>query len=277
MSNRHLLRLYCLLLSLFTPLSHADLLVSPIRVLLDERNRTAEITLLNTSSVKRSYRLNWVDKRQQVAGDYIDVDKDDPGFSSASKAIRFSPRQVTILPGERQRVRLKMHRRSTMEQGEYHTHLLFKQLASSISPPKSSKQAQAEGMQLTLQSNISIAIPVVLRLGREGSVSSKITDLSFEKMAGEKSQLMLNVELNRTGEYSTLGTVRVSLEQKDRKPEQIGILKNVALYTEVNRRTVAVPLRVQHIPPGAKIRVSYTGDEEFSGRVWDRASFRYNP
>ncbi|MFW8120996.1 hypothetical protein, partial [Klebsiella pneumoniae] len=55
----------------FIFLSHnalADLLISPTRISFDERQRTAKVTVINTS---KEYRVIWSEKQSTATGGYI--------------------------------------------------------------------------------------------------------------------------------------------------------------------------------------------------------------
>ena len=80
-------------LLLSSHLSYANLLIKPFRAVLDEDTRTAEITLLNSSTEVKTYNIQWEEKLQTTNGGYTDVSEN---ALSASKFIRHSPRQVTI-------------------------------------------------------------------------------------------------------------------------------------------------------------------------------------
>ena len=80
------------------------MLISPTRVMVDQENRSATMTLRNSSSGSRTYRLSWEDKRATEEGSYTEVPEGE-AWPSAQELIRFSPRQITVGPGENQTVR----------------------------------------------------------------------------------------------------------------------------------------------------------------------------
>jgi len=87
--------------------SHANMLISPTRVYLDADNRSATLTLKNTSEGPRTYKLLWEEKRATEKGGYTDVSEGEE-WPSASNLVRFSPRQITVGAGENQSVQVFM-------------------------------------------------------------------------------------------------------------------------------------------------------------------------
>lgn len=277
--HRHL-TLGLLFMALSASSAMADLLVSPIRVVLDERQRSAEVMLINITDIERSYQLVWQQTRQTEQGGYISVDPEAEGLFPASSAIRFSPRQVTIPPQGRQRVRLRLDGNASMEAGEYRSHLLFRQLTPNKPTLHNTPQGQHpnQQLQLQLQANVSVAIPVIVRMGRGSEVSSLITamDIQSKTVEGIPRTVMV-LDLSHQGKLSSYGTVTVHLKD-DRQPErQVGIMKNVALFRELEQRHLTIPLTIDALPNGATIRINYSGDDEFKGLLWDEALFRYTP
>ncbi len=58
--------------------------------------------------------------------------------------------------------------------------------------------------------------------------------------------------------------------------QKIGELNNIALFTEVDKRKVKIPLWVDSIPNNAIIQVMYQGEDEYEGRTLGQAAFRYS-
>ena len=108
----------------------ANLLINPTRVSLAHGERSTEITLINTSQVTNTYRMEWVEKQAKQGGGYDDLtDEQAARFPTSSQMIRFSPRQVTLAPNERQTVRIAVRRPSDLAEGEYHTNVVMSVLA----------------------------------------------------------------------------------------------------------------------------------------------------
>src|SRR5690606_11291769 len=77
-----------MLLVLSSSLSRADLLISPLRVVLDDKTQTATLTLRNTSKGARTYRLGWVEQTMDEMGIYRRLEEGQENPLSASGMIR---------------------------------------------------------------------------------------------------------------------------------------------------------------------------------------------
>lgn len=251
----------------------ADLLISPTRVVMSEESRSAEVTLRNTSDGPRTYRLRWVEQKMKENGAYDRVETEE-NPSSAAAMIRFSPRQITVGPGENQAVRLSFRPPSELEEGEYRSHLLF-EILPDVSEPTSTMDIETgmEGIEAELNMMMSFSIPVTIRK----QVSPPEVSISnVEAIPAEAgSPMRLAVTLERKGEGSSFGAVVVEY-QKDANSEVklLGRRQNVAIFPELDSRHLVIPLRENGIPSGAWVRVAYEGRAEFDGRVWAEKVFQ---
>ena len=261
------------MISLASP-AQADLLISPLRVVMDDGNRNATLTLRNTSSGARTYRLGWVEQRMDEAGIYHPVEPSTPGHPGASDMIRFSPRQITVGPGENQTVRLSYRPPAGLAAGEYRSHLLF-QVLPDVSEPSGTFEVDggADGISMQLFMQMSFSLPVIVRQAVSAPALS-IADVAVQP-AEQGKPMGLGVTLRRTGDSSSFGRIVVEAQVDERSPvELIGVLNDIAVFTEAVERRVTVPLRDTTIPSGAWIRVAYEGTQEYQGRVWDERIFQ---
>ncbi|NQY75279.1 MAG: hypothetical protein HRT90_11070, partial [Candidatus Margulisbacteria bacterium] len=105
--------------------STGGLVVTPTRIVFEDRDRIKEVYLINQDTQTMRYRINFINLSMQEDGSYQKVSKDgveEQGIYPVGPHIRYSPRQVTLGPGEQQIVRL-MARRYGMKTGEYRSHL----------------------------------------------------------------------------------------------------------------------------------------------------------
>lgn len=258
------------LLSSFT---HADMMISPTRVFLDEDNRSATMTLRNNSNGPRTYRLKWEDKRAIVRGGYTNIEEGEE-WPSAKELVRFSPRQITVGAGENQTVRFSFRPPADLPNGEYRSHLLLQVIPDISEPTSTINRAgpnDSVGVQIFMQ--MSFSIPVVAKynvMGAEVSLQeAKI--VSVEK--GER--LGLEVVFGRTGDASSFGNVLVELQQNSESPvEEIGRYKELSIYPELDWRKIVIPLSKKEIPKGAVVRVAYEGSKESDGKLWAEKVFQ---
>lgn len=257
--------------------ARADMLISPTRAALDtENNRQVELVLRNTSNGSRTYRLGLEDKRVIDAKGTYKAVEDGEDFPSAAGMIRFSPRQITVGPGENQTVRLSLRPPANLEPGEYRSHLRLQVVAQESEPSGVMEMGDPdrEGVAFKLFMQMSFSIPVVVRHQIEVP-DVAISNIKVVPAAGDDRRISLDVELTRTGEASSYGEVVVEMQKDRNSPvEMIGRKKGVYLFHETGRKIVNVPLRDQRIPPKSYIRVAYEGIEEYKGRLWDERIFQ---
>jgi hypothetical protein len=141
----------------------ADLLISPLRVVFEARTRSVTVVVTNQSQETKTYRLEWAEKRAKPDGQYEDVPEPDPTMPVSSKLVQFSPRQVTLAPGESQQVRVALRAPADLPAGEYRSHLSF----VSIGQPQrqASRRQQQGGAGIEVFLNLGFAIPVIVRHG----------------------------------------------------------------------------------------------------------------
>lgn len=249
----------------------ADLLISPLRVVLEGRTRSVTVVLTNQSQETKTYRLEWSEKRAKSDGQYEDVREPDPTMPVSSKMVQFSPRQVTLAPGEQQQVRVALRAPADLPPGEYRSHLSF----ISIGQPQrqASRRPQQGGAGIEVFLNLGFAIPVIVRHGTAAEpAAAQLAGAQFR--LDELNRVNLIVDIARRGAFSPYGRLRVFLREQDGAPErQIGMLNNVAMFPEVETRRNAVVLTENAIDRGI-IRVVYEGADEYAGRTWFDQSFR---
>lgn len=252
-------------------IAQASLLVSPTRIAFEGRDRSHEIVLINTSSEIRTYRLKWVDKVAVSTGGYKDLTAQEAmTYPMASRMLRYSPKQVTLKPKERQVVKLGLRRPKGLADGEYRSHLKFEAL-----PPKKVKKQTGE-MSISLDVLLSYSMPVIVRQG-EVSHEVKLTSktLAFDKASGK---MQLSVALNRSGQYSTSGNLVAYWLDGDNSEKVVARLNNVNIYPEVSQTTqVMIWIKPDFRPASGRLRIVYEGKQEFNGQTFAEREFDVTP
>lgn len=270
---------------------NATLLIMPIHLILTERDRTGNITLFNTSGKESVFRIGWRYQKQLESGAYEVADTPFDTAHDLSKMAIFSPRQVTLLPGQKQRIRVSIRRPPDLADGEYRAHLALVRVgdenpggepepeegaeSSQNAPVKKTPQAEAK-IRVGLKMNVSYSLPVVLRQGVYNTTAS-IETASLLPPApsapqGRDSMARLNVVLSRTGDYSTFGKILVFWTAPGQPEKQIGITNNVNILPEITRRSVDVYLTESTVAAGT-LRVVYEGEVKEKGVTLDEKTF----
>ena len=264
---------FALLLLAITTVSHADMMISPVRILMDDSNKTTSMILRNTSSGSRTYRLSLEDKRAKENGGYDDINEGE-NWPSAKDMVRLSPRQITVGPGENQTIRFSWRPPSDIPTGEYRSHLKM-QVVPEISEPSSTigTEAGANGIGIKIAMQMSFSIPIVVRHDTD---VPQVELENVQAVAVEDGKSMgLQITFNHNGMASSFGNVVVEMQRDDKSPvEIIGKHKELSIYPELDQRTIVVALRDKSIPAGAIVRVAYEGINEYDEILWTEKVFR---
>ena len=120
-------RLLLVLLCVFTWLSsaHAQLLLSPTRVVFEGNSRSMQIDVVNTTNQAATYRLIMVNRRMNQFGEFLPVETPLPDERFVDSMVRFSPRQLTVEPGGNRVIRMSLRKPQNLAPGEYRSHLLI--------------------------------------------------------------------------------------------------------------------------------------------------------
>ncbi|WDD99259.1 molecular chaperone [Thalassomonas actiniarum] len=262
-----LTQLFIILLVVQAFSSQASLLISPMRVALDERNRSDKVVLMNTGNETRTYRVEWVQKAALPLGGYKNLtDEEAKDFPIASNMFRLSPRQVTLAPNERQIVKIAARRPKNLQDGEYRSHLLFTAL-----PREGDRNKANSGAGITLKLSLSYSIPVVFRQGGL-DYQVGVEDLTLIHDA-EKKQATVRVQLSRSGATSTTGSIVAYWTPKGSTQEkQVAILNSVNFYPELTYRVYNLQW-FDYRPGAGTLRLAYEGREEMRNTLITEKNF----
>lgn len=210
-----------------------DLLVAPTRIVLDGRKGT-EIVLNNIGDAPATYRISVEFRRMTADGNLEEVTEPTAQEKAAADMIVYAPRRVTLAPHEPQSIRIAARPPQGLPDGEYRVHLLFRAIPPST-PVTAANEPSAKGLKLQLIPVYGVTIPVIVRLGNL-QASAGISNVALDKDAGKAS---ISFDLSRSGARSTFGEVLVT---KPGVKDPIAIQKAVAIYTEVGKRHVTIPV-----------------------------------
>lgn len=238
---------------LFAPKVHADLTIMPLRVQFADRERTAELTLANATNVTNTYRLELINNKMNEDGSYTPLTEPLNPIFQPEKAIVVSPRQVTIPPGQQQRVRLSLRRPADLPDGEYRAHLLMKKMDN----PAAVDVPSEEGIAAVLNVNVGFSIPIIVQQGVP-NVKAGLTDIKIVPPAKAGRAPQLHTYLTREGSAHSLnGRVLVFWTPPGGTEEQIGIANNINVFPEVSRRLVKVNLNSSRPITGGSMRIAF--------------------
>jgi len=258
----------CTLITLFSLQSIASLLVTPSRVAFDVRDRSKEVILVNTSNQVRSYKLEWVNQRQNDEGGYTQIlENEMESFGTADQFLRYSPRRVTLQAGESQKVKVMARRRSNMSFPEYRSHLKFTALPPDL-VNNSDEQETSEGISMKLHLLLSYTIPVVLRTEAPASKVT-ISDLSFSGEAANKQKLSFTMKKQSpTSVYGDFTIYHIDNGEE----KAIGFLNGVNFFHEQQTMRMSIPLHHALNQVKGQLKIVYKGTAEFADTIIDENS-----
>jgi fimbrial chaperone protein len=236
----------------------------PRKVIIDGRSRTGEVIILNLGNEPSTFRIGLVNYKQDEKGIYQELQGPLNPVFDPEKIVRLSPRQFTLPVGGRQKIRFSIRPPADLPKGEYHFHISALELAG-----QGSENETARGKQITVRMNVGVSIPVIYRHG-ELSGEAKLSNLTLVSSDRTESKAPeLQMRITRKGDAGAIGNLSVMWETAGQPPQQIGVITNMNLFTEINYRDVPVPLSMMPTGPGI-LRVRYTEDAGVNkGRVFD--------
>ncbi|MFT6907859.1 MAG: fimbrial chaperone protein [Oleiphilaceae bacterium] len=240
----------------------ANLLISPLRVAINDRERSAQVILINTGDESRSYRIGWVQKKALALGGYQDLNEEESAnFPTASQMFRMSPKQVTLAPNQRQVIKMAARRPKGLADGEYRSHLKFTVL------PKQIDETTVAERGIVLNLMLNYTIPVILRQGPT-EVDVSISEGNIVKsIVNDKIKYDIAVTMSRSGPSSAHGSLYAYWQPNNGGEEtRLGILNSVNFYQELSQKTFTINWQKPDIPPvNGRLRITYEGKKEFQG------------
>jgi P pilus assembly chaperone PapD len=235
----------CLLVSTS---AKADLMLHPTRIVLAANERAAQVQLINRGKKVASYRITLVNRRMTETGDIVPVETALPGELFSKDMIRYSPRQVTIQPGETQTVRISVRKPAGLAAGEYRSHLQFDRLPDVEGASNLEQAAEAESgkMSIKLSALVGASIPLIVRHG-ETSAKVELNNLAIEKTPAtaevKEESLQLKFHANRVGNSSVFGNLVVEYRPPSGSPIEVSKVTGVAVYAPNPFRVIKLPIK----------------------------------
>lgn len=247
-----------------------QLMVSPTRIVFEGNERTKQINLINNGAETGRFKISFVRRNMTSTGKVEAVEENEPGMYS-DEMVRFSPRLVTLAPGQSQTVRLMLRKKSGTVDGEYRSHMLFQSLPDPASSDVSKLSSEkAESLSIKLIPVVGITIPVIVRQGNLNANVS-LSDFEIKQANTVKAHSVLSLTMNREGNKSTYGDFRVYFTPKGGIPVVVGRINGVAVYTSTDARTLDIQLQT---PSGfslsnGELHVVYLkpGEDERTGLI----------
>ncbi|QIB67076.1 fimbrial biogenesis chaperone [Kineobactrum salinum] len=252
----------------------AELMLYPTRVVIEGNQRTAQVQLINTGTESRTYRISLVNRRMSDTGEFSDVVEPLAGERFAKDLLRFSPRQVTLVPGEGQTVRIMARKPANLVPGEYRSHLLFSQqpAAETLGRDIETRQHPGKGIGVMITALIGASIPLIVRHGTL-EAELELTQLQLQA-SGEAQFLALSME--RSGERSVYGDLAVSFTPRGGAETLVARANGLAVYfpNRVRRARIALEFPQGRPLTEGTLHVRFQEPAEAGGKLLAEAALQ---
>jgi hypothetical protein len=257
----------------------ADLNISPKRLVLGAANRSGVVYVFNRGTAGASYAIDLVDRVMLEDGQIMPLEEIQAGSDAVATAARlhsaramitFSPRRVTLGPGESQTIRVRVLPPQGLAAGEYRTHLTVATLPPEDAGLTAERAAATREDELSTRvvALLALSIPLIVRRdAAPGVVTISRPSLRLHGDGGaQDSPGSVDLQLTRTGDGSSYGNLEVLAQKGDGRPELIGAIKGLAVYPEIDRRAASIAL--SRLPvAGEQLTIRYTDDDASPGKV----------
>jgi hypothetical protein len=225
----------------------ANLSISPFYILLDANTagRTDQVRITNTSKERKSYAIKLVNYRQMQDGTYKEIQAASNPPMSAEPFFEFSPHTTDLDPMQTQTIRIKRKVMSGAADGEYVSHLMFKELPPAPAPVKN---GPAGSLTIDLRPLYNVTIPVIILKGELAATA----EIKYAKVINDKKNPTAEIAVSRKGTKSFYGSIQV---QSDGEP--IGEISKFRIFAATPARVLKVPLNKK---PGKKLSIILTDE-----------------
>lgn len=251
---------------MLTPFSHsaeARLDIVPRKIVIENRERSGELTILNLTNEMSTFRMDILSYRQNEHGIYEELETPLSPVFNPESIVRFSPRQFTLKAGGRQKVRISLRKPANLPEGEYRFHIKALRLAQ---PSPDLENG------VYMHANIGITIPVIVRHGKTDAQAT-ISDVKLISAAkSEKGKPELHLQINRQGTESAVGKLEVLWKPANGQEKKIGNMGHLNVFTDITKRLVKIPL--SEMPYGNGIITVRYLKELDEGALYDEVSLQ---
>ncbi|MCW7753901.1 fimbria/pilus periplasmic chaperone [Desulfobotulus sp. H1] len=232
--------------SLPSQASETAVILSPLRMVLEGRDRSETLRIVNPNSVPVTYRIEMVVMEQDTDGNVREVGKTKE-HEDLLRMVRFSPRQVRLEPGAMQAVRIMLRKPATLQDGEYRVHVRVSPLPE---PDRNMAEVvQAKAGQTTININflVSTSIPLIIRHGKTAvNIDARGIELGVSHGETPVLQTLIFGEGNRSIYMDGAIFYGKIL---------LGEVKGFAVYQPNGKRYVRFPLQADLPPSGSTLRL----------------------
>ena len=248
--------------------AEALLQILPTRMVLMDRERAGTLTLVNHGDLDTSYRMFFRNIKMSDTGEFqVITDQDDVSDERfADSMLRFSPRRITIAATGKQTIRIVARKPQDLQPGEYRSHMVFRRLPNQESILDDGSR---DNLTLSIQPVVEVTIPIIVRHG-ELDASLSLSDAKLFEKDGER---YLEVTINRSGQRSLYGNLKVSQKNQSGETITLAKAKGISVYYPNSRRIFELPLQ-EPVAADSPLSITFKEDESYGGS--EQASININ-
>lgn len=226
----------------------ASLILHPTQLFISEDDRNQTIRVINNGDATGVFEVSWVDYQMKPDGGFDEWLGEQPAAWSLQDKVRYSPRRVTLAPGESQNIKIMVQRKATPPANEYYSHLkviiatanLDEEVEESVTPDATS---------IEVKTRSGISVPIIWR-NPNITPQAEIPSASMNWQANT-----LDFRLDRVSGVSTRGYIHVI---KNGGGKSITEPVHTVVYPSVDHRQVAIPMAAGSLTTGDKITLIYS-------------------
>lgn len=257
-----------------------DVNIYPKRIVIDDRQRLGSIGLFNRAAATGEYEISVTDMMMTQDGRLLELSTvtDEAARAKvhpAAPLLRWSPRRVSLAGNEAQTVRVMVNARPDTPAGEYRSHFMIISVPTDVDGGLSIQDAAGQaqnGIGVRIVPRFGISIPVILRIGATTLDVALDAPKIVPAPAGALSSKALAITIKRSGTRSAFGDIAITNGRT-----VVAEMKGLGVYTEVDQRSVSVPMDPKADPKlyatGQKLTITYTDDDAAPGKVLARTDF----
>lgn len=174
--------------------------VFPTHITLTEDAPSSYLNLRNSTTGVQTYKVELV--RFDMAKDGT-LSINPKAESNLTDIIKFSPKSITVPPGDKQVVRVMVTTFEELSLGEHHLHVRF--------VPEAQKDANQDGAgksrsSMSLQARIAVAVPIVVRKG-EGKLQASLEKVKATVDA--KDDVTVSMQIKNSSPFYIYGDMEI--------------------------------------------------------------------
>lgn len=236
------------------------LTLTPTMIVMEGRDRYADLNVINNGDEPMSYSVFWRFFRQNdVEGNYLDSTTSITDFDLTQNVV-FTPKRVSVDPNDMQKVRIGLRLKGEPPlPGDYRAHLEVREKPNA-STPSAPANAKSSKTAVGVSVNVGFSIPVIYRVG-ESDVRGEIENISTQ--INKTGQIELTVPVKRVpadSKFGLLGNLKVF-----HNGELVGEQTNANIFPEATSRDFRITLKIPALKSG-NLKIVYsdfhTGDKQ---------------